>query len=237
MARAELAMEKCFVTQNFSIRLLITVLGMTLGNAYAAYNRFVEKTQDTFLEAVNDIAYDGMHNDENASPPATQPNPTSPAEDTTAGARSPFRSPTREAARHALLPLRLVPGFVGYKQQACSVCGETGASFCCGFCSNADKIFVLCNPNKRACLTDHKADPCCADHRYRRPSGHGSRSGSGESKAKKRARKEAARAASAPSAKSRKPNGKATGCRSGASAEFDPRSFRARMRVRGGRGG
>ena len=80
---------------------------MTLGNAHTAYNRFVEKTQDTFLEAVNDIAYDGMHNDEDANPPAAQPNPTSPAEDTTPGARSPFRSPTREAAKHALLPLAL----------------------------------------------------------------------------------------------------------------------------------
>ena len=66
--------------------IFLTLLGMTLGNAYAAYNRFVEKTQDTFLEAVNDIAYDGMHNDEDANPPAAQPNPTSPAEDTTPGA-------------------------------------------------------------------------------------------------------------------------------------------------------
>ena len=123
----ELAMEKYFVTQNFSFRLFTTVIGMTFGNSYAAYNRFVKPTSEapmTFLEFVAELAFDGMHNDEDA-PYVPDACPATPGfatpEDTTPGAASPHRSPTREAALHSIIPLRLVPDFVGYKQQLCSV--------------------------------------------------------------------------------------------------------------------
>lgn len=222
----ELAMEKHFVTQNFSTRLLITVLGMTFGNTHAAFNRFIEKSDRTFCDVVNDIAFDGMHNEEdNPAPGAggfTSPGP----QDVTPGAPSPLRSsPQRAAALHKLLSLKHLPGFSGNKQQACSVCG-TPTSFCCSHCSSADKILVLCNPIKSQCLTEHKSDPTCESHKYRRP--HGQKAGGGESRGVKRARAVAAKAAAAPSKKRIR-----KGCRSGASASFDAAHFRPR--ARGGR--
>ena len=222
----ELGMEKYFVTQNFSFRLLTTILGMTLGNAHAAYNRFVETNGRTFVETVREIAYDGMHNDEDAFAqplPAAAFTPSPPAEDTTPGSCSPMRSPTRAAAMHHLMALRLLPGFQGNKQQDCSVCG-TPASHCCAYCSQADKVFVLCNPEKRQCLSEHKADPAAKEHKYRRP--HGRTVGGKESTGAKRARSKAAATAAAPSKKPRCSGGS----RSGASASFDAQSFRARVR-------
>ena len=229
----ELAMEKYFVTQSFPFRLLTTIVGMTLGNAYAAFKRFVDKTDRSFLEFVNDVAFDGMHNDEHGpAPNAQMPSftspipPNAPAEDTTPGAPSPLRtSPTRAASQHKVGPLRMLPGFIGNKQQWCSVCGIP-ASHCCTFCSEADKVFVLCNPSKRQCLTVHKANPTDEDHSYRRP--HGKKQTGGESSSAKRARARSEQAASAP--RPRK------GSRSGATASFDSASFAPRARGMGMQG-
>ena len=116
----------------------------------------------------------------------------------------------------------LIPGFIGNKQQWCSVCSKP-ASSCCRFCSTADKLFVLCNPSKRQCLTDHKANPTCAEHKFRRPHGYGVSAGSGESRSKKRARTAAAAAAKAPRRKH-----PVRGSRSGARATFDAQSFTRR---------
>ena len=211
--QAELAMEKRFVTTNFSLRLLTTILGMTLGNAHAAFARFVGPV-GTFLETVNDIAYDGMHNTEDA--PAA-PEVGAAAEDLTPGSCSPTRaSPTRVAAQHKLGPLRLLPGFKGNKQQGCSVCG-VACSLCCSFCSTADLVVALCDPTKRGCLADHKANPTSDDHKRRRPSGRRP-SGTGPSKA---ARKKASAVPAVPAKK---------GSRSGASASFDQQDFLRRVR-------
>ena len=231
----ELAMEKYFVTQNFSFRLFTTVIGMTFGNSYAAYNRFVKPTSEapmTFLEFVAELAFDGMHNDEDA-PYVPDACPATPGfatpEDSTPGAASPHRSPTHEAALHSIIPLRLVPDFVGYKQQLCSVC-NTPATFCCRHCTtSADKIFVLCNPQKSSCLGDHKAMLGCKEHKFRHPHGFANKSGAGASKAQKKAHAHTARSRAAPSGVKRKANGS----RSGAEAAFDARSFRERMRDEG----
>jgi hypothetical protein len=218
----ELAMEKRFVTKNFSFRLLTTILGMTFGNAHAAFERFVDKTERTFLETVNDIAYDGMHNEEDAPGLATPgtANAANAPEDTTPGSRSPHGSPTRAAAEHKLLPLRLLPGYKGYKQQSCSICAAA-TTLCCVKCSVADKLFACCNPSKNSCLADHKADPTCDLHVYRRPSGK-SKGGSATKAVKRKAAKAAAPAPKKPAA----------GARSGARASFDSPTFNPRNRGR-----
>ena len=225
----ELAMEKYFVTQNFSLRLFVTILGMTFGNAHGAYSRFIDKHDRSFTDIVNDISYDGMHNDEDEpARAADQPgftSPTSAPEDLTPGAPSPLRdSPDREAKKHRLQSLRFIPGFVGNKQQACSVC-STPCSHCCIACSTCDKVFALCNPAKRQCLVEHKADITCEDHKFRRPHGKGVAAGSSESKSKKRACAAADTAASAAKA-----SAAASGSRSGAQAGFDSREFVRRAR-------
>ena len=172
----ELAMEKRFVTQSFPFRLFITVLGMTLGNTHAGFNRFVKTNTDTFLQSVAEIAYDGMHNNEDG--PAMGEDGL-PNEDCTPGATSPFASPTRAAAEHKHAPCRFLAGYIGGVQLLCSVCSMQ-ATLCCTKCSNADKIFMVCNPALRPCMAAHKANLTDEAHKLRRPSGqHGTKPAKG----------------------------------------------------------
>ena len=221
-----LAMEKRFVTQNFAFRLFTTILGMTFGNTHTASEYFVGK-HGTFLEMMSDLCYDGMHNTEDvvgaadSSGVAGAAGSSGVAGDCAPGARSPFKSPTRAAAQHMVGATNQLVGYKGGKQLRCSVC-KLDASFCCSFCSTADKIFVVCNPKgpRPGCHVAHKADPACKDHAFRRPSGVSN--GKGPSMASKRARQ--------PAFTTPGPARPAQGSRSGASSSWDVPAFVRRAR-------
>eukprot|EP00966_Prymnesium_polylepis_P272472 6295050-Prymnesium_polylepis.2 len=217
-----LAIEERFPTACFPFRLFCTVLGMTFGNSFTAFNYFVRPYNGGFLEFINELCYDGMLNNIDAIDAATAM-PTAaaadPAEDRRPGMPSPYRSPTRAAAQHKLGPIRLLPSYIGGQQQKCSVCEKAQlARLCCTHCSTADKIMVLCDPNIRPdCYAAHKADPEDKTHRWRRPNGLKRKRGSAVPKPHTPA---AAAAASS----------SGVGSRSGASSTWDPRAFPPRKR-------
>ena len=208
-------MEKRFVTQSFPFRLFTTILGMTFVNAYTGFQYFVSETQSTtFLEFINSMCYDAMHNDEDDQEAVPV------GGDRGAGTSSPFRTREEEASFHILGRIQYIEGYTGGPKQRCSVCTVQRLSVrCCRSCSNPDKQFVVCDPKVRNGLSVHKADPCCKAHKFRRPSGQ--KNGHGPTKR--------AREAAAETRRQRR------GPRSGASPSWDTPGFRPRA-ARGERG-
>ena len=58
-----LGIEFRYPTSCWPFRLFTTVLGMTFGNAYTAFEYFVRPYNGSFLEFVNELCYDGMLNE------------------------------------------------------------------------------------------------------------------------------------------------------------------------------
>mmetsp|Transcript_30289 Transcript_30289/g.73683 ORF Transcript_30289/g.73683 Transcript_30289/m.73683 type:complete len:454 (+) Transcript_30289:467-1828(+) len=159
-----LAIEERFTTKSFPFRLLTTIFGITLVNAYEWYRYFVNPNQfDAFKPFVAALAFDAMHNDFDSSGVATsqfaQQAPT-PSERQTAprapGSASPTRSsPRRVRSTHIAIPLKSVPGYKGSRKQLCAVCQDNNhkTSWCCAACSHAHEVFAIHPQTIRYCQT------------------------------------------------------------------------------------
>ena len=161
----ELAMEKRFVTANFPFRLFTTILGITFTTANCFYDYFYCKFDGTFVEFVSELCYDGLTNEIDTThargpdaPPAREPDPP--------GMRSPFGSPGRQASLHKLCSIKDIKEWKGAPYPGCSVCAKH-TSRCCAACSTGDKLFALCDPASRDCLSKHKADLTDPKHTMR----------------------------------------------------------------------
>ena len=109
---------------------------MTFTTAKCFYEYFNMPFDGTFLDFVQELAYDGMTNTiDEAGPPAT---PSAPRPFFTPGAHS-FTSPTRAMASHATDRIRDSRGWVGGDQMKCSVCRKK-TTRCCAQCSRTEGL-------------------------------------------------------------------------------------------------
>lgn len=171
-----LAIEERFVTKSFPFRMLTTIIGITFANAFEWFNYFIDKTkyaEDGFIAFMRDLCYDGMHNKFDSVSTGTGRGAATPSRHRQ-GDEGHISSPTRQSPRtvaklHALIPIRSLPNYHGYRKQLCAVCQDQKhkTSWCCAFCSDAHKVFgmhpVTLKHRKATiaydCMKAHLAEP------------------------------------------------------------------------------
>ena len=157
-----LAMEKRFVTNDFAFRFFTYIIGQLMVNSYFWVH--MQTSINDFKGELSKLAVILMHNDHLAEETAEKkrvdiemgvPVPHPRAErKTSVQALSP-RSRSRVLAQahlgpdapelHQLVPIRVLTGYQGGKQQRCIICGFH-VSWCCSLCSTADSVAAMHPP-------------------------------------------------------------------------------------------
>lgn len=183
----ELAIEERFRTKSFPYRLFTTVIaGMSITNAYVAYNYHIGQEYDSFIEFASAVAYDAMTNnyDELHAPNRGSPSSRATPAPSSSTARAFFTNDDKE---HAVVPIRTIAGWNGARQQKCRVCHKL-CTTCCLSCSDAQSI-VPVHPVESKSQGVVKRWPCLQAHK-RRPDALGRTTASASrSAAAKRRRK------------------------------------------------
>ena len=154
-----LAMEKRFVTNNFSFRFFTTMYGMLVTNCFFAHRYFNNQLAD-FKSELDQLALALMRN-----PKAEAPRPCSQA----GGARSPTGSCTGDGDPHYLTPLSSIDGYTGGKQQRC-VCCNNKTAWVCATCTTGPMALVPLCPEiskvrKGPSRGQQVMHPCLGRHR------------------------------------------------------------------------
>ena len=130
-----LAMEKRILTNSFGMRFCTAMHGILFTDCFFAYRYFIDKEVD-FKAIMGKLAMKLMHNsflDKDESP-RKSPN----------GGRGSLAGSPCPHGEHKLMPLRLVPGYAGGRQQRC-ICCDKKTSFVCACCSTSPFALVpLC---------------------------------------------------------------------------------------------
>ena len=156
-----LALEKRFVTNEFPFRFFTYIIGQMATNAFFI-EKLVNNNSAEFKLEMNKLGVALMHNDilasERGGPSGFNLSPRGRA-------RAALNTSASSPSAHQLVPLRVIKGYQGAKQQRCIVC-SMHTSYACVACTSAPHHVVALHPPttgrpgkgqvKHGCFAAHK---------------------------------------------------------------------------------
>ena len=147
------------------------MLGIYFTNVFFAC-RYLKDSKAEFKEVMRELATCLMYNDARADADAERLSPDSAegAGPSGVGISPRSRAKTTSSSAccdgHKLMPIRMLDGYKGGRQQRCLECGEA-CSWCCATCSTETEIYPLhpplCGKGRTArrfnCFAKHKKMP------------------------------------------------------------------------------